>query len=78
MTQKAKGDGGSVAQKRRTVPLADTDRARKNSSTPVASDTTTVKGVERIHIFSKYTHLSGIHLVPGIVCDTHYVDRGKS
>jgi hypothetical protein len=41
---KAKGDGGSVAQKRRAAPLPDTVRARKNSSTPVASDTTAEKG----------------------------------
>ena len=41
--QKAKGDGGSAAQKRRAAPLADTARARKNSSTPVASDTTAEK-----------------------------------
>ena len=34
------GDGGSAAQKRRAAPLADTARDRKNSSTPVASDTT--------------------------------------
>ena len=44
MSQKAKGDGGSAAQKRRAAPLADTARARKNSSTPVASDTTVEKG----------------------------------
>jgi hypothetical protein len=36
MPQKSKGDGGSAAQKRRAVVLADTDRVRKNSSTPVA------------------------------------------
>ena len=35
---KAKGDGGSVQQKRRGVPLSDTVRARKNSSTPITSD----------------------------------------
>ena len=39
MQQKAKGDGGIAAQKRRDAPLTDTDRTRKNSSTPVASDT---------------------------------------
>ena len=44
MQQKAKGDGGSAAQKRRAAPLADTGRTRKNSSTPVASDTTAEKG----------------------------------
>ena len=44
MQQKAKGDGGSAAQKRRAAPLADTARTRKNSSTPVASDTTSEKG----------------------------------
>ena len=44
MQQKAKGDGGSVSQKRRAEALTDTDRVRKNSSTPVASDTTDEKG----------------------------------
>ena len=44
MQQKTKGDGGSAAQKRRAAPLADTTRTRKNSSTPVASDTTDEKG----------------------------------
>jgi len=44
MSQKSKGDGGSVVQKRRAVPVADTTRSRKNSSTPVTSDTTTEKG----------------------------------
>ena len=44
MQQKAKGDGGSAAQKRRAAPLADTARTRKNSSTSVASDTTAEKG----------------------------------
>jgi hypothetical protein len=39
MPQKA-GDGGSAVQKRRAAPLTDTARDRKNSSTPVASDTT--------------------------------------
>jgi hypothetical protein len=34
------GDGGSASQKRRVAPLADTVRDRKNSSTPVSSDTT--------------------------------------
>ena len=43
MPQKA-GDGGSAAQKRRAAPLTDTARDRKNSSTPVASDTTPEKG----------------------------------
>jgi hypothetical protein len=33
-----KGDGGSAAQKRRGAPLSETVRARKNSSTPIASD----------------------------------------
>ena len=36
--------GGSTAQKRRAAPLTDTSRDRKNSSTPVASDTTPEKG----------------------------------
>ena len=40
---KAKGDGGSATQKRRAAPLSDTVRVRKNSSTPVASDTTAVQ-----------------------------------
>ena len=40
---KTTGDGGSVTQKRRAAPLPDTVRARKNSSTPVASDTTDVQ-----------------------------------
>jgi hypothetical protein len=39
-----KGDGGSDTQKCRAAPLPDTVRARKNSYTPVASDTTTEKG----------------------------------
>ena len=43
--QKAKRDGGSAAQKRRAAPLVDTARVRKNTSTPVASDTTAEKGV---------------------------------
>ena len=42
--RKTKGDGGSAAQKRRSVPLPDEVRAKKNSSTPIASDTTTDKG----------------------------------
>ena len=40
----AKGDGGSSSQKRRAAPLPDTVCVRKNSYTPVASDTTTEKG----------------------------------
>ena len=44
MQQKAKGDDGSAAQKRRPVSLVDTTRGRKNSSTPVTSDTTVEKG----------------------------------
>ena len=44
MQQKVKGDGGSAAQKRRATPLTDTARVRKNSSTPVTSDTTVEKG----------------------------------
>ena len=63
MQQKAKGDGGSAAQKRRAAPLVDTTRARKNSSTPVASDKTTEKGAadknkattNRNNVFSKHT-----------------------
>ena len=42
-TTEGKRDGGSAAQKRRAAPLADTARARKNSSTPVASDSTAEK-----------------------------------
>ena len=42
--QKTERDGGSAAEKRRAAPLVDTVRARKNSSTPVASDTTAEKG----------------------------------
>ena len=49
MQQKAKGDGGSAAQKRRAASLADTARVRKNSSTPVASDTTAEKGAVEAH-----------------------------
>ena len=45
-TEKTKGDGGSAAQKRRAVPLTDTSRARKNSSTPVAPHTTAEKGTD--------------------------------
>ena len=45
MQEKAKGGGGSAAQKRRAAPLVDTARVRKNTSTPVASDTTAEKGV---------------------------------
>jgi hypothetical protein len=44
MPQKAKGDGGSAEQKRRAAPLTDTARARKNTYTPVVSDTTAEKG----------------------------------
>ena len=44
---KAKGDGGSVTQKHRSGPLPDTVRVRKNSSTPVASDTTAVQLTKR-------------------------------
>ena len=44
MPPKSKGDGGSATQKRRAAPLSDTARDRKNSSTPVASDTTSEKG----------------------------------
>jgi hypothetical protein len=44
MPQKAKGDGGSAAQKRRAAPLTDTARPRKNTYTPVVSDTTAEKG----------------------------------
>ncbi len=43
-TPKVKGDGGSVAQKCPGAPLPDTVRARKNSSTPIASETTADKG----------------------------------
>jgi hypothetical protein len=39
----AKGDGGSATQKHRVAPLSDTVRGRKNSSTPVASNTTAVQ-----------------------------------
>ena len=44
MPPKAEGDGGCVVQKCPGVPLPDTVRARKNSSTPIASETTTDKG----------------------------------
>ena len=43
MIPKNRGDGGSVTQKRPPAPLPDTVRAKKNSSTPVASDTTSEK-----------------------------------
>ncbi len=38
------GNGGSVVQKRRPAAVVDTVRHRKNSSTPVTSDTTPEKG----------------------------------
>ena len=40
MTPTAKGDGGSVTQKRRVAPLPDIVHDRKHSSTPITSDTT--------------------------------------
>ena len=40
------GDGGSAAQKRALGALSDTVRATKKSSTPVVSDTTSVKGAD--------------------------------
>ena len=43
--KKSVGDGDIVSQKRALVELPDTVRATKKSSTPVASDTTTEKGV---------------------------------
>jgi hypothetical protein len=44
MSPKSKGDGGSATQKRPGAPLPDTVRVRKNSSTPIASETTADKG----------------------------------
>jgi hypothetical protein len=41
MSPKVKGDGGSTVEKRPGESLPDTVRARKNSSTPIASETTT-------------------------------------
>jgi hypothetical protein len=43
--KKGVGDGGSAAQKRAHGALSDAVRATKKSSTPVASGTTTEKGV---------------------------------
>jgi hypothetical protein len=44
MSQKTTGDCGSSSLSSAAEPLEDTTRARKNSSTPVASDTTVEKG----------------------------------
>ena len=44
MTPKSRGERDSAAQKRPPVRLSDTFRVKKNSSTPVTSDTTTEKG----------------------------------
>jgi hypothetical protein len=60
MPPKAKGDGGSAAQKRPGAPLPDTVRARKNSSTPIASETTADKGAP-----DKSTKMSNRNLAQG-------------
>ena len=42
--RKTKGDGDSAAQKRGPAPLSEAVRAKKKTSTPVASDRTADKG----------------------------------
>ena len=42
--RKEKGDGDSATKKRGPAPLPDAVRAKKKSSTPIASDRTTDKG----------------------------------
>jgi hypothetical protein len=46
--RKANGDGGSVTKQRRTAPLSDTARPRKNSSTPATSHLT--RPLRRVHL----------------------------
>ena len=74
---KAKGDGGSVAQKRRSVTLPDIVRVRKHSSTPIVSDTTTTTATKGVP--DKSTKTSNRNLAQGeqtdFVCtDTSYFD----
>ena len=74
MQQKAKGDGGSADQKRRAAPLVDTTRARKNSSTPVASDTTAAKGASDKNIKTSNRNLSQGKESGAVRTDTFYFD----
>ncbi len=44
MSRKTKGDGFSFMKKHGPVPLSETVRAKKKTSTPITSDRTTDKG----------------------------------
>ena len=71
MAPKRTRDGGSAAQKRPAAPLPGAVCAEKNSSTPIASDTTADKGAanKNIKTFNKNLAKGTQEGVEGGGCD---------
>jgi hypothetical protein len=66
MSPKAKGDGESDVQKRPGAPQADTVRPRKNTSTPIVSETTS----DHMGLFSDVS-------LSCLICDQTFCKRNK-